>query len=55
MQLTLEKADIMQAIRDYIHKLGYVPKNPIVVEGEISLSVTVEKYYPPSYGGCEKS
>jgi hypothetical protein len=53
IQLTLDDKDIVQAVREYVYKLGYTAKSPISVKLENPVTVTVERTVT-SYGGCGK-
>jgi hypothetical protein len=53
IQLTLDDKDIVQAVREYVYKLGYTAKSPISVKLENPVTVTVDRTVT-SYGGCGK-
>lgn len=53
IELTLDDKDIIQAVRDYIFKLGYQVKSSITLDSSVKVSVSVEKHYP-TYGSSGK-
>lgn len=53
IELTLDDKDIIQAVRDYIFKLGYQVKSSITLDSNVKVSVSVEKHYP-TYGSSGK-